>query len=789
MTHFRWRRQCASQTSRHLVLILAAALTVVLVSACRRQNVSGGAQAGSNARRSIGARIGLPADESARLVHGGSGSAVVRFQPNVRIIERDEALAALAGVSSDGATLLFEPAGPRLHALQAGDVLVIKGLLARKVLAVDVQGAAVAALTVPASLGEVIRQGHIEVHAPLRFTPAISARTGGAGGERLGALLALTVPELRAQAPDAERLNKAEKEGTIKVAKDAVKGIFGGWATTYSAVPGQGRMDLSLEMSKQLGGFKGLVTGTGYIADFDVSSKIDVEEGVVQQLQATYKRLNGVMNFTWEIGKDSPGGYSEEDRVKLPGAITIPLYQFLDGFPLFLEVGAAIIVQPVITGGMQYGHGAFRVTYDGAQGFRARKGTVDSDGQVRGDIKLIEHRHISAVAPVGMVLNLAAPRLELTLDPLKALAEVSGGGLQKQMEKAAAKVDRIAEQLMKRTLGDEAAERVQRSGLSMKKATEAMKSNALAYIQLVTTNAVTNSGLSVITPCTHTDLAISVSVGAAAQAFGQKVVPRTGKTVFERKLTLIDPRGHSTLRLLNDLTLPAHGERYGQLVILTRKTSWSFPRFLADPRVDRTVAVIASLPAGYLICWRLRQGTLDIVRINLILQSLLFIVTMIVRRPPVRVTLNPWFWLLAFVATYWIPSRRSPLLLEPRCPTLGHPHSLMAWPSHCDLCAPQPRPQHRPRPCAAADCHDRSVRSRSAPDLHRRVHQLHCAPVPQILSRDRSTGGSGHFLVPDQESGRRALSPERPGVRRVHGTRKAALDTRDPVGSSLPRGG
>lgn len=86
-----------------------------------------------------------------------------------------------------------------------------------------------------------------------------------------------------------------------------------------------------------------------------------------------------------------------------------------------------------------------------------------------------------------------------------------------------------------------------------------------------------------------------------------------------------------------------------------QRSSRSFPAFLADPRVDRTVAVIASIPTAYIIYWRLRQGTLDIVRIALILQSLLLIATMVARRPPVRVTLNPWFWLLAFVATYWIP--------------------------------------------------------------------------------------------------------------------------------------
>ncbi len=84
------------------------------------------------------------------------------------------------------------------------------------------------------------------------------------------------------------------------------------------------------------------------------------------------------------------------------------------------------------------------------------------------------------------------------------------------------------------------------------------------------------------------------------------------------------------------------------------RKSWSFSALLSDPRVDRTVAVIASIPTAYVTYTRLRHGTLDIVRINLILQSLLLIITMVARRPPVRVTLNPWFWLLAFVATYWI---------------------------------------------------------------------------------------------------------------------------------------
>lgn len=76
--------------------------------------------------------------------------------------------------------------------------------------------------------------------------------------------------------------------------------------------------------------------------------------------------------------------------------------------------------------------------------------------------------------------------------------------------------------------------------------------------------------------------------------------------------------------------------------------------FLANPVVDKTIAVIACLPFIYLLYLRMRSGTLDVVRTNLAIQNLIIVVTMLARRRPVRVTTNPWFWLLAFVATYWM---------------------------------------------------------------------------------------------------------------------------------------
>ena len=53
----------------------------------------------------------------------------------------------LTDVSTDGTTLLFESAPASIRSIAPGDVLLIKGLLARKVLDVDAQGAQVAVLT------------------------------------------------------------------------------------------------------------------------------------------------------------------------------------------------------------------------------------------------------------------------------------------------------------------------------------------------------------------------------------------------------------------------------------------------------------------------------------------------------------------------------------------------------------------------------------------------------------------------------------------------------------------
>src|SRR5215467_2621736 len=84
-------------------------------------------------------------------------------------------------------------------------------------------------------------------------------------------------------------------------------------------------------------------------------------------------------------------------------------------------------------------------------------------------------------------------------------------------------------------------------------------------------------------------------------------------------------------------------------------TSLSFDlmRVLSLPWLDRTIAGVACVPLVYLAYYRYEHWHHGFPLIASALNVLILVVTMVIRRPPKRVTPNPWYWLLAFVATYW----------------------------------------------------------------------------------------------------------------------------------------
>jgi protein-S-isoprenylcysteine O-methyltransferase Ste14 len=81
--------------------------------------------------------------------------------------------------------------------------------------------------------------------------------------------------------------------------------------------------------------------------------------------------------------------------------------------------------------------------------------------------------------------------------------------------------------------------------------------------------------------------------------------------------------------------------------------SFNLMRVLSLPWLDRTIAAIACVPLVYLAYYRYEHWHHGFPLIASALNVLILVLTMVIRRPPQRVTPNPWYWLLAFVATYW----------------------------------------------------------------------------------------------------------------------------------------
>ncbi|MEW6614218.1 MAG: methyltransferase [Thermodesulfobacteriota bacterium] len=74
---------------------------------------------------------------------------------------------------------------------------------------------------------------------------------------------------------------------------------------------------------------------------------------------------------------------------------------------------------------------------------------------------------------------------------------------------------------------------------------------------------------------------------------------------------------------------------------------------LTIPWVDKTIAVLAVMPFVYILFRIMMRGEMNLPRASIAIQLLIIIITMVIRTTPIRITPNPWYWLLAFVVTYF----------------------------------------------------------------------------------------------------------------------------------------
>ena len=76
-------------------------------------------------------------------------------------------------------------------------------------------------------------------------------------------------------------------------------------------------------------------------------------------------------------------------------------------------------------------------------------------------------------------------------------------------------------------------------------------------------------------------------------------------------------------------------------------------RFVARPEVDKAIAVLACAPGVWFAYGCYKAGLMNIPRALFFAEMALFVLTMLIRRNPVRVSADPSYWLVAFCATYY----------------------------------------------------------------------------------------------------------------------------------------
>jgi hypothetical protein len=451
-------------------------------------------------------------------VDGGTDSyAHVTYNDNVKSFDESDVRSSLMGISSDGHGWVFQNAPAGIKALKAGDVFVVKGQLAVKVVGAVTQDDKTLIETGEASLRDLVQSGDVKIDAPVRFHGPKSAAVQ-TPARPLSLLDRLIPPVYAAQSGlQGSGADAARAAGTADAAKQVAKNAGGyflsGWTVSkWTITPSDGQANFELVMSKSQGGFVAMIGMKGWIGDFDITSNLQMNASAPKQLYQAAKNTKGFIQFDWEIAKSSPGVWATQDRVKLPAGMSVPLAPLLGGMPLTLDISSALQIHPALTGGNEYSRGGFSVNWGGGAGMQESGGGAVQDGStMNATYNITQDQSISPIAPNAMVISFCAPRIELRLDVLGTFAD--------EVSDFASNIDKIASTL-ESLLPQAAQDLIANSPLSKMTASNVLSSNADVYIQFIATEGTTHASNITPMPCSKQEIKFDIDAGTAAQFFG-----------------------------------------------------------------------------------------------------------------------------------------------------------------------------------------------------------------------------------------------------------------------------
>jgi isoprenylcysteine carboxyl methyltransferase (ICMT) family protein YpbQ len=107
--------------------------------------------------------------------------------------------------------------------------------------------------------------------------------------------------------------------------------------------------------------------------------------------------------------------------------------------------------------------------------------------------------------------------------------------------------------------------------------------------------------------------------------------------------------GHTRRRLANPRYVVALDSQVSERASIPARVL----HFLSKPLVDKSVAALAAYPCFCVAYAAYKSGLMDIPRALFFTQAALFVLTMLIRRNPVRISGDPWFWAVAGIYSYY----------------------------------------------------------------------------------------------------------------------------------------
>jgi hypothetical protein len=461
-------------------------------------------------------------------VGAGKSFAHITYKPNVKVIDKAAVDASLQGISSDGHGAVFKNASAEIRALKAGDIFLVKNGFAAKVLGAETDGDQTVVIVDAAMLTDVVANGEINLDSPIGFHGSSNSAALRSPARRFHWMDMIETP-VEAQASTI----KADPTHNLgKTVKDA---LISGWKIdSYSITPGDNQANFNARLMKDASGFKSAIAMDGNVTNFQFASNLKFSPNTASQVVTGLQGMSGKMHFVWEIGKDTPGVWAQEDKLKLPVGMEIPLGPVLEGLPLALEMSAAFLIHPALTGGNEYSKGGFTIQWVGSTSNAAQSAAPGDEGLT---FTITDEMNVSPAAPTGMVISICAPRVELKLTVLGAYGDDDATLLRV----AASVIDSIVDGIEKHLLSPAAYAAFKASPLSNVTASNILASQADVYVQVIHTEGVTHSANITFAPCTKTELKITAQSGGDANLLGLTDKAMTVKDIYTKTFTKWDP--------------------------------------------------------------------------------------------------------------------------------------------------------------------------------------------------------------------------------------------------------